>query len=311
MKKVLLRCLEGAAILAGVVATIVLCVLLFTKSPPPTVEMAVAEPIQAPSVLQNNAASQNTERVEVITLNDKNSVVMDLAFDEDSVQKVMSDLQTLSDALSKDSVIYMIMNTPGGDVISGLKLIAFIKALPQKVKTITIFSASMGFQTVQQLDERLILTNGTLMSHPASFGVRGQTPEQVASRTKWIMSMVNSLDQAAADRMKLSFKDYHDLVHDEYWTYDSNAVKEGAADRRVLAKCGDYKAKTKTKDVNTMFGTFKVEMPSCPLIPGYVSIKASSNATPESIEYVRMMVSARAQFTKDFILTNKFQEFQK
>lgn len=252
-----------------------------------------------------------TEEVEIITLNDDNSISMNQAFDPNSVQKVMLELQKLSDKLPKDSIIYLVMNTPGGSVDAGFKLIAFAKALPQKIKTITIFAASMGFITVQQLDERLILANGTLMSHPASFGVEGQTPYQVLSRTKWIMSMLEAVDQSCADRMQLSKSDYQSLVHDEYWTYDSNAVNEKAADRKVLAKCGEYASRSKWRDVETMFGTFSVEFPSCPLIPGYISVKAPSDATDAAVNYVKLMFTDRDKFTKQFITNNKYLEFQR
>lgn len=212
------------------------------------------------------------DKVEIITLSATNSVVMDQAFSEASVNQVMTEIQTLSRKASPSATLYLVLNSPGGSVDAGLKLISFIKALPQKVSTLTIFSASMAFQTVQQLDERLLLENGTLMSHRARFGVSGEGPGELFSRLKWIMSMVDGLDQAAAKRMGMSFDDYRNLIRDEYWVYDDHAVRDNAVDRKVLARCDESLSGTKRIMVETFFGTFPVQVSKCPLIPGVVSV---------------------------------------
>lgn len=254
-----------------------------------------------------------TEELEIIVLSQDNSVTLDSVYDDQSVQQVMRELQALSNKAPKSSTLYLILNTPGGSVLSGIKLISFIKALPQKVKTITIFAASMGFQTVQQLDERLIVQGGTLMSHPASFGVQGSTTYQVKSRYNYIMSIVDDLDRYAAARMNMDYQDYQDLVHDEYWAYDKVAVRDSAADRRILAKCGSYSKPTKSLIVATIFGDFKVEIPSCPIIPGYVSISAPSNVKQDSevAEYVKLMFTEKSAFTKLYIVNDRYLQFTK
>lgn len=253
---------------------------------------------------------------EVIVLNDDNCVSMDAVFSDKSVNAVMMQLQTLSYKLPKGAVVYLVMNTPGGSVDAGLKLINFINALPQKVKTITIFAASMGFHTVENLDERLIIQDGTLMSHPATFGVEGQTPYQVHSRLKWIMSILNSMDDRAADRLNLTREQYQDLVHDEYWVHGADAVRANAADRTVLARCGAFASPTKTIGIDTFLGTFHVKVSSCPLIPGYISIEMPSDRKNELdntlyIDYVTTLLNSKSEFTERFIVNSKYLEFQK
>lgn len=314
--KVLLKLSEAILIFIGLVGILAFCYVLFAHSgynAPKDSITTIVQPEIADKPKASVAAitpSIKVEKSEVITLNGDNSVTFDSVFEDNSVQNAMQELQKISNNLPKGATIYLVMNTPGGSVDAGLKLIAFAKALPQKVKTITIFAASMGFQTVQQLDERLILANGTLMSHPASFGVSGDTPYQVKSRLKWIMAMVDGLDKASADRMQLSFTDYQNLVHDEYWVYDDNAVKEHAADRKVFAKCGSFDKPSKFKNVDTLFGTFQLEVASCPLIPGYLSIKMPSNVGFDIINYIKLMYSDREAFTKEYIVNNRFQDYQ-
>lgn len=250
---------------------------------------------------------------EVVFLNEADSVVMDQAFDSNSVSKVMREMQALSDKLPKSATITLVLNSPGGSVPAGQKLITFSKGLPQKVRTLTIFAASMGFQTVQGITgERLVLEHGTLMSHPASFGVDGQTPYQVKSRLNWIMQMVDSLDRTAAARMGMGFYDYQNLIHDEFWTFGQDAVRTKAADRVVIGACGKYKENSKTIKVETFFGDFDVELPSCPLIPGYISVKPSGGGetNKDALDYVKSLMTDRHQFTRDYIVTNKFYKFQ-
>jgi ATP-dependent protease ClpP protease subunit len=250
--------------------------------------------------------------VEVIQLSAKNTVVMDQVFTDESVGKVMREIKELSVNLKKSDVIYLVLNTPGGSIDSGNSLIAFIKGLPQETKTLSIFSASMGFQTAQNLGERLVLPNSTVMSHRAKFGVKGEGPGELFSELKFIMSMIDGLDHVAAARMKLSFDDYRALVADEYWAYGANAVQEYSADRMVLAQCASDLSGTKFITVETMIGPFTVELSKCPLIPGMISFKANNaNATEEQIQYVKKMFLDKRAFLEDYVITNNWTKFQK
>lgn len=257
------------------------------------------------------AEAPQKKTMEVIDLNDRNTVVMDQAFSDSSVSVVMLKLQELSNKVPRGSTVYLVMNTPGGSVDAGLRLISYARALPLKVKTLTLFAASMGYQTVQQLDERLILDSGTLMSHRAKFGLSGEAPGEFFSRLKWIMSQLDNLDAIAAARMGMSFESYRKLIADEYWVYGENSVNDKAADRTVLAKCGTGLEGTTVTNVETIFGTFAVELSKCPLVPGFISVTAAGQAVNEEVlNYVKTMLSDKKEFVNQYILTNKYQQFQ-
>lgn len=286
----------------------------FSSSSPRMVRALPVAPVvetKITPIIQNNPSEV---KLEVIELNEDNMIVLDQAFDDSSVTKVMQDLQKLSEKLPEDSTVYLVLNSPGGSVPAGQLLISFIKGLPLKVKTLSIFSASMAFQTVQSLDERLILDSGSLMSHRAKFGVQGEGPGEIFSRLKWIMSMVDSLDANAAQRMGMSFDEYRNLIADEYWVFGQNAVKDKAADRAVFAKCAKNLSGVREVTVETMFGPFEVTVSKCPLLPGALSIKAMAPQTPDTnkgLEYVKQMFTDRNQFVRDFIMTNKYEEYLK
>jgi len=287
--------------------------LLKHNREPATVKaQALAPIIQTP--IKQGLIETAPQDIEVIELSKKNMVVMDAEFSDESVTRVMQELQKLSNSNAKDATLYLVLNSPGGSVTSGQLLISFARALPQKVKTITIFAASMAFQTVQSLDERLILETGTLMSHRAKFGVQGQGPGEIFSRLNYIMSMVDALDANAAHRMGMSFDDYRNLIHDEYWVFGQKGVSDKAADRTVLAKCAKELNGTRTTTIETMFGAVEIELSECPLMPGILGAKMKNGAAEnedKALNYVKEMYTDRAGFVKDFVMNNKFEEYQK
>lgn len=253
--------------------------------------------------------------VEVVTLTADNMVVMDQVFNEQSVSTVMLELKKLSDKLKPEATIILVLSSPGGSVDAGLRLLSFAKALPQRVKTLTLFSASMAFQTAQELDERLILDTGTMMSHRGTFGCKGEARGEIETCMRFTMSIFDAMEAKSAQRMGMTFKAYQDLIRDEYWAYGQDAVNEKAADRVVLAKCGKGLDGTKMQLVDTFFGTFNVEVSKCPLIPGYISVQPmdakAKQDTGVTTLYVKSMFSNKQGFVKEFISTNKWTQFQK
>lgn len=259
-----------------------------------------------------NEANRAPQSLEVIDLTEDNTVVMSEAFNDQSVSKVMLELQAVADK-SPGTTVYLVLNTPGGSVDAGLRLISFIKGLNLKVKTLTLFAASMGFMTAQNLDERLILDTGTLMSHRAKFGVAGEYDGEMVSRFKWLAASIERLEGISAARMRLSLPVYKELIRDEYWVDGQQAVTDKAADRAVYAKCGKGMKGTRTLEVSTMFGMFEVTVSKCPLIPGYIDAKAKGGAqvTPEALKYVQTMFGSKRQFVNEYVVTNEWVKFQK
>lgn len=218
-----------------------------------------------PDVSKVLKQSKITRTTEVIRLTEDNMVVLDQDFNDESVSRVMLELQSTSSKMKKSGTIYLVMNSPGGSVEAGLSLITFAKALPQKIKTLCIFCASMSFYTVQSLGERLVLPNATLMAHRATFQLPMGQPGRIINKYKFVMTQLESLDRLSASRMGLPYAKYLSLIQDEYWVYGSNAVKDGAADRVVLASCSDALTNG-FKVIPGNLGDTRVS--KCPLITG-------------------------------------------
>jgi ATP-dependent protease ClpP protease subunit len=262
---------------------------------------------------------------EIITLEDKNMVVLRGPVTEDSVAGVMTKVQKISRKLSKNSKIYLVLDTPGGSVFDGLDMIDFVKAVPQKVHTITLFAASMGFQIAQNLDDRLITPQGTLMSHRARGGVNGQFDGELEERYKMVKRKIDYMDHIASKRMGLTMTQYKKLILNEYWVHGFDSIDDKAADRQVLLRCGASLDGSEIIIFQTFFGPVEVEFSKCPMIRAPISVKfpkmeeegaeplpekeqASYNETKKA---VNMSFNNKRAFVENYILTNKFHKIFK
>lgn len=261
------------------------------------------------SVSAAPSADAMNSKPQIITLNKRNTLVLRGVVTDQSVAKLQIEMLEMSAKLKPADTIYLVMDTPGGSVSAGLQLIDFAKALPQKVKTITLFAASMGFQIVQNLDERLILPSSTLMSHRASLsGASGEIPGELLVRIKAIMRRLNRMDKIASSRMGISVKKYQRLIADELWLDGQDAISMNAADRLILAKCDS----SFQGEVQVELGSFlgipvTGTMSNCPLITGVMNIQLGKEGTKEDREEASQMCqvykSDKNSFVKRYIST--------
>lgn len=248
----------------------------------------------------------------IITLEDKNNVTIRGPITGSSVAKAIKQLREASRKVSKDTPIYLTLDTPGGDIDAGTDLIDFAKALPQKIYTVTLFAASMGFQIVQNLDTRYIITNGRLMSHRAKVGgLGGQLNGEFETRYRMIHRTVEALDFIAAKRMGMDVKAYQAKILNEYWVYGFDAVGDKAADEEVLVRCGESLDGTDVVAFETMFGTAEVTFSKCPLIkePEAINMqRISLEHQAEALKALKMAISEEKEFVDQYITTDKFHE---
>lgn len=233
-----------------------------------------------------------------LILSEDNTVVMNEAFRGQSVAKLQNKLISLSQTLDEDDEIILVMDSPGGSVIAGMMLIDTVNAIPQKVHTLTIFAASMGYQTVQALGNRYILPSGILMSHRAHIGgLSGQIPGELNTRLAFYEELTGQLDIISSKRVGLSLADYKHLVRDEYWSGSAKSVKENHADEIVNAKCDKSLMGIETKRYDTMFGSFYVDFSKCPLINMPLDIRGGNR-------------TGRLKLKQSFELQNKMKNVE-
>jgi len=231
-----------------------------------------------------------SQELRTIVLTDKNTVTFNEDFNSMSVAQKQKELFELA-ASSSESELYLVMDSPGGSVFAGSLFIDTVKALNKNVHTITIFSASMSYHTVQGLGKRLILPSGMLMSHRAAVGgLGGQFPGELNTRIKMLMDSTEELDRVAANRIGISLEEYKNLIHDELWLTGAEAVKKNHADEVVRAICDKSLQGSYNKEIRTFFGNIKVEFSKCPLITGPLSINGENEAV---LEYTNKIQNLR------------------
>lgn len=189
-------------------------------------------------------ASSNT-----IILTDQNQASLNDSFNPSSVTRTIEQLKKLDSIKGfENKPIYLVINSGGGYISSGLELIEFAKGLKRPVHTISHFAASMAFETVNQLGNRLAFESSILMSHKARGMAYGEYPGQLDNRLKVNKREVELMEKAVVIRTKgkHSLKSYRSLIENEYWCVSEDCIKQGFLDETIHARCDSSLSKTHT-----------------------------------------------------------------
>lgn len=211
-----------------------------------------------------NAQAVQNERVQI---NSNNSVNLRGEINASSTQNAQFDLTTLVMIRGDRTYpIYLVVDSPGGEVDSGIQFIEFAKTI-DNLRTITIFGASMAADIVEALPgSRLITQNGELMFHRARGGFQGQFEMgEVESRLAAAQKEVLALEEQNARRMGISVLEYKAKAHDELWLNTPDAIKSRAADKAVDIVCSaELVLRRDTQVMETMFGSVELVYSGCP-----------------------------------------------
>lgn len=313
MYKTLAAVLLGLALILGVPTAY----KAITSKTSVTQEISTGAAFRAPVKMPNSSEMNSGippkifDVKKIVKLEAKNTVVFRGPVTAGSVSQIMIKLKKASRKLRKNATIYLVIDSPGGSVFAGLGLIDFMKALPQKITTITLFAASMGFQIVQNSDHRMIMTNGTLMSHRARGGVEGQFDGELESRYKMVKRAIDYMDVIASKRMGLSLKTYKALILNEYWVHGFDAVADRAADEQILVQCGVSLDGTELIKLRTFFGTINAKFSKCPLIKAPVGV-AFDSGNKKNMNYLKYLYRVSFKdynkFMADFLFKPKFNQ---
>ena len=220
-----------------------------------------------------------------LVLSENNTISFNSQFRGDYVAKKQIEAITKC-ATNPGSDITIALYTPGGSVSAGQIFFDTLKALPCNFNTLTIFAASMGYQTVQNLGVRYILPSGVLMSHRAYVsGLRGEINGELDAILSLLKQSVHEMEKVAAERVGISLKEYDKLIRDELWMTGNQAVEMGHADEVVLAKCDESLMGSRVEKFRTLFGELDVEFSNCPIITAPLSVRASRESAARVYDY--------------------------
>jgi len=207
-----------------------------------------------------------------VSLSSDNLIVLNGPINDASASEAILEVRRLNDKSTKEP-IYLFLATPGGEIEAGLAMVESLKGSQRPVVTITQFAASMGFQLVQQLGDRYILSSGVLMSHHARGAVSGEFGgpgiSQLQSRIGMWERRVLRLDKdtVARTKGKQTLASYQSAYDHEMWVSGPEAVDQGYADEVVVVTCDKSLSGKKTKEASLLGGLIhvKYKIANCPL----------------------------------------------
>jgi ATP-dependent protease ClpP protease subunit len=254
-------------------------------------------------LLSTHLMSQSTNS-RSITLTQNNSVLLSGPVNEKSVANVQVNLGKIAAKAPTGSIVYLLLDTPGGSVLAGNQLIDYIKGLNVTVKPVCLFCASMGYHIFQSLNERLVQESSILMSHRVSLsGVGGQIPGELITMVKFYADMSQEMDEKVAKRLGVDVKVYQASIYDELWLTGTQAVKGNHADRMAKFQCNEALLTGKrTETVETIFGPVTVTMSKCPLIQGILDFKFERVVVSprNNVEVMTAIRKARRTLKKEY-----------
>jgi len=205
-----------------------------------------------------------TVNSELVDLKKDNFVSLRETINQESSSRLLSKLYSIE---NKHNVLYLYINSPGGNVIAGLEIINYIKSLQSRSKKIICIAhnaMSMAFVIFQYCSERYILYSSTLMQHQMSLGVKGKLYD-INSRMSYLNSLENKLNQDQATRLQLSVDNFTKLIQNDWWLYSEDILLYNAADKIVSIFCS-FDNFEETTIINTLFGDIILKYSACPII---------------------------------------------
>lgn len=175
------------------------------------------------------------------------------------------------------SNVFVFLNTNGGSVQEGMKIISEIN----KYGSICIAEKaySMGFAILQNCKERYILPHGSLMQHQISLGVMNEKGK-IDNYMKYIDQIENQMTHVQSLRVGMSPDEFKLKTMNEWWLYGENAVTHNCADKVVNVECSSEL--TQSTYTETKHG-YTYTYSKCPLVTD--EIKKKKMKDNDEIDY--------------------------
>lgn len=174
------------------------------------------------------SGEEKKQTVTILQPKEEQLIIFNTPVAYETVEATIQRLEQLKDKGYKEA--YLLLDSPGGSVFDGARLVAWMKDSPMKVHTVCDgMCASMAAHLFEAGKNRYMTSKSTLMFHPASGGVNG-TLEQMASRLNFITTFVDRMDASAAERAGIDYNEFKRRTLVEYWVETEDAVGNGLAD---------------------------------------------------------------------------------
>lgn len=183
-----------------------------------------------PALSQIPTPSVQVVKRKVVSLHPdpEQTIIFNTPFDQVTVELAIDNLEQMVNKGYTDA--YLILDSPGGSVLDGAKLISYMRNGPIRVHTVCDgMCASMAAHTFSAGHNRYMTDKSVLMFHPASGGVRG-TLEQMSNQLNMFKLYVDRLDAFAANRAGVDYNTFKSRIVSELWLETEDALNEKFAD---------------------------------------------------------------------------------
>jgi ATP-dependent Clp protease, protease subunit len=186
-----------------------------------------------PTVIEHNSRGDREYDLYSRLLNER-IVFLGTPIDDQVSNLIVAQLLHLeSTDPEKDISIYI--NSPGGDVYSGLAIYDTMQFIKPQVTTLCFgIAASMGslLLTGGAKGKRLALPNSRILIHQPSAGFEGQAAD-IEIHAREVLALRERIDQVYADHTGKPVEEVHDdMERDRFFTAD-DAAEYGLIDRVI------------------------------------------------------------------------------
>lgn len=191
-----------------------------------------------------------------IELNNNNNIILKNTIDEESTSNIIYEINKIHNKTN----LYLILDTYGGEVTNGMKIIN--EVIKYNISCIAIKAYSMGFAIFQSCKKRYILPDSTVMQHQMSLGVGGEFGK-IKSQLSLIQQYENYLVTMQMNRINISHFDFINKINNEWWSFGENIVFENIADEIIHIICTP---KLTQNNYTITSRIYDITYSSCPLI---------------------------------------------
>ena len=196
-----------------------------------------------------------------ITLNSTNHVLVRGTIDSDLASAFVYNLNSL-----KNKDVYVYLDTPGGSVESGNKILMEIQKY--NLSCITDRAYSMGFVLLQGCKNRYIRQFGRIMQHQISYGIQNEKGK-IDSYANFIDQVEDELVEMQSSKIGMEKDAFRLKTMNDWWMMGKYAIQNNCADEIVDVYC-DPKLVKKNHTEDNVF--YKATYSMCPLISDPIEI---------------------------------------
>jgi ATP-dependent Clp protease protease subunit len=131
--------------------------------------------------------------------------------------------------------IYLLLDSPGGSVLDGARLISTMQASKSPVNTVCLqICASMAAMILEYGKERYAVDRSIVMFHPASIsGMISSELDKVVSRYQFLQRYVDKMDRYVAARSGSTYESFKARSNRELWIDAEDALANNLIDKIV------------------------------------------------------------------------------